>query len=249
MPRYKLIIEYDGTGLVGWQRQVEGLSVQGLLEDTLQKFTPVKTTVWGAGRTDAGVHALAQVAHINLAREWVPFRLREAINYHLRPHNIAIIHCEEVDQDFHARFSAQYRCYSYRIINRYAPLTLEKNRAWRIMVPLNIETMQQAAKILIGTHDFTSFRAQECQAHSPVKTLDQLDICYREQRIEAFVKAKSFLHHQVRNMMGALVWVGRGHWTVEQFEQAFLQRDRRHAAPTAPACGLYFVEVGYDCKV
>ena len=249
MPSYKLLIEYDGTNLVGWQRQAQGYSVQGLLEDAVQQFAHEKVIVWGAGRTDAGVHALGQVAHLGLIKDWTPFRLQQALNHYVRDYNIAVLNVEKVAQDFHARFSALHRSYNYKIVNRYAPLAIEKNRVWRIPQPLDIQIMQQAAKLLLGTHNFSSFRAQECQAQSPVKTLDCLTIHHQNQTIEIYTKARSFLHHQVRNMVGALTWVGLHHWTFDQFEHAFLQRDRRHGAPTAPACGLYFLEAAYPDMV
>ena len=245
MPRYKLLIEYDGTNLVGWQRQAQGYSVQGLLEDAVQHFAREKVTVCGAGRTDAGVHALGQVAHLDIIKDWTPFRLQQALNHFTRDYNVAVLHVVKVDQDFHARFSALHRSYVYRIVNRYAPLAIDANRVWRIPQPLDIDTMQRAAHMLLGTHDFSSFRAQECQAQSPVKTLDCLDIHHQNHTLEIYVKARSFLHHQVRNMVGALSWVGLHHWTLDQFTDAFLQRDRRHGAPTAPACGLYFLEAAY----
>jgi tRNA pseudouridine38-40 synthase len=245
MPRYKLLIEYDGTPFVGWQKQSEGLSVQGLMERAVQQFAHETPEIFAAGRTDAGVHALGQVAHVDLHASWIPFRLRDALNYYLKPHPIAVLAVEEVDPYFHARFSAQYRAYIYRIFNRYAPLTLDINRAWRIPKPLDVHRMQEAAQLLTGTHDFSAFRASECQASSPIKTLDRLEVHNRFETIEIYAQARSFLHHQVRNLVGALVWVGQGKWTIAQLQRVLMKRNRCHGAPTAPACGLYFLKAVY----
>jgi len=245
VPRYKLTIEYDGTPFVGWQRQSEGVSIQQLLEEAVEKFCGERVTVYGAGRTDAGVHALAQAAHLDLAKPADPFRLMEAVNFHLKPHPVAILECREVPPEFHARFSAVERRYRYRILNRRAPLTLDRNRAWRVIVPLDAGAMHAAAQLLVGHHDFTSFRATDCQADSPVKTLDALDVTRLGEEIEVAARARSFLHHQVRNMVGTLKLVGEGKWSVRDVAKALAARDRAAAGATAPAEGLYLVDVKY----
>ncbi len=245
MPRYKLIIEYDGTPFVGWQRQSEGVSIQQVLEDAVEKFCGERATVYGAGRTDAGVHALAQAAHLDLARPADPFRIMEAVNFHLKPHPVAVLECREAPADFHARFSAVERRYRYRIANRRAPLTLDRNRAWRVTVPLDAAAMHAAAQLLVGRHDFTSFRAADCQADSPVKTLDALDVTRLGEEIEVAARARSFLHHQVRNMVGTLKLVGEGKWSAGDVAKALAARDRAAAGATAPAEGLYLVAVKY----
>lgn len=245
MTRYRLTIEYDGTPFVGWQRQSEGLSVQQVLEDAVYKFCGERATVHGAGRTDAGVHALGQVAHLDLEKEASAFRLGEAVNYHVKPHPIAILDCAAAAPDFHARFSAVERRYRYRIVNRRAPLTLDKGRAWRVSAPLDAVAMHEAAQVLVGKHDFTSFRAADCQAESPVKTLDQLDVARFGEEIEVTARARSFLHHQVRNMVGTLRLVGEGKWNARDVKRALEARDRAAAGATAPADGLYLVAVKY----
>jgi len=246
MPRYKLTLEYDGTPFVGWQRQSEGVSVQQVLEEAVFKFCGERATIYGAGRTDAGVHALAQVAHLDLAKPPDPFRLTEAVNFHLKPHPIAVLDCAAVAADFHARFSAIERRYRYRIANRRAPLTLDRDRAWRVGVPLDAGAMHAAAQVLVGHHDFTSFRATDCQSDSPVKTLDTLDVARLGEEIEVSARARSFLHHQVRNMVGTLRLVGEGKWSAGDVKKALDARDRAAAGPTAPAEGLYLVAVKYS---
>jgi tRNA pseudouridine38-40 synthase len=243
--RYKLTLEYDGTPFVGWQRQSEGVSVQEVLEEAVFKFCGERATIYGAGRTDAGVHALAQVAHLDLAKPPDPFRLTEAVNFHLKPHPIAVLDCAAVAADFHARFSAIERRYRYRIANRRAPLTLDRDRAWRVGVPLDAGAMHAAAQVLVGHHDFTSFRATDCQSDSPVKTLDTLDVARLGEEIEVSARARSFLHHQVRNMVGTLRLVGEGKWSAGDVKKALDARDRAAAGPTAPAEGLYLVAVKY----
>jgi tRNA pseudouridine38-40 synthase len=243
--RYKLTLEYDGTPFVGWQRQSEGDSIQLLLEEAVFKFCGERATVYGAGRTDAGVHALAQVAHLDLAKPADPFRLAEAVNFHLKPHPIAVLDCTAAPADFHARFSAIERRYRYRIANRRAPLTLDRNRAWRVGLPLDAGAMHEAAQVLVGRHDFTSFRATDCQADSPVKTLDALDVVRFGEEIEVTARARSFLHHQVRNMVGTLRLAGEGKWSARDVAKALAARDRAAAGPTAPAEGLYLVAVKY----
>jgi tRNA pseudouridine38-40 synthase len=243
--RYKLTIEYTGTPFVGWQRQSEGDSIQQVLEEAVFKFSGERTTVYGAGRTDAGVHALAQVAHLDLEKEASAFRLAEAVNFHVKPHPIAILDCVEAAPDFHARYSAIERRYRYRIVNRRAPLTLDRGRAWRVGAALDAGAMHAAAQILVGNHDFTSFRAADCQAESPVKTLDELSVSRFGEEIEVTARARSFLHHQVRNMVGTLKLVGDGKWTARDVKQALAARDRAAAGATAPADGLYLVAVKY----
>jgi tRNA pseudouridine38-40 synthase len=212
MPRYKLTIEYDGTPFVGWQVQDNGESVAGAIADAFGKFAGETTKVSGAGRTDAGVHALGQVAHIDLAKEWETDTIRDALNAHLRPQPVAILQVEAVAPDFDARFSARARHYRYRIANRRADLALDRDRAWRVIRPLDAAAMQEAARSLLGHHDFTTFRSTECQAKSPMKTLDRLDVLRDGDEIRCEVSARSFLHNQVRSMVGSLVQVGEGKW-------------------------------------
>jgi tRNA pseudouridine38-40 synthase len=245
MPRYKLTIEYDGGPFRGWQRQSGGDSVQQALEEAVRKFCGEDVQVVGAGRTDAGVHATGQVAHLDLARTVTPETLRNALNHHLRPRPIAVLEAALVPDGFHARFSATARQYVYRIVNRRAPLTLEAGRAWQVPTPLDAEVMHEAAQRLIGRHDFTSFRSALCQAKSPVKTLDRLAVKRLGDRLEITALARSFLHHQVRNMVGTLKLIGEGRWPVERTEAVLAARDRAAAGPTAPACGLYLVRVDY----
>jgi tRNA pseudouridine38-40 synthase len=245
VPRYKLTIEYDGTPFVGWQRQSEGVSIQQVLEEAVTKFCGERATVYGAGRTDAGVHALAQAAHLDLTKPADSFRIMEALNFHLKPHPVAILECREAAADFHARFSAVERRYRYRIANRRAPLTLDRDRAWRVTLPLDAGAMHAAAQILVGRHDFTSFRAADCQAESPVKTLDALDVTRLGEEIEVEARARSFLHHQMRNIVGTLKLVGEGKWSARDVAKALAARDRAAAGATAPAEGLYLVAVKY----
>ena len=245
MTRYKLTLEYDGRGFVGWQRQDNGPSVQAALEAAVERFCGEAVTVHGAGRTDAGVHALAQVAHIDLDQETGADTLRDALNFHLKPAAVAVLAAEAVADDFHARFSATERAYRYRIVNRRAPLALDRGRAWFVPVPLDAAAMGEAAQALLGKHDFTSFRAGGCQAKSPVKTLDALEVSRDGDEIRIEARARSFLHHQVRNMVGTLKLVGEGKWSRADMERALAARDRRAAGPTAPADGLYLVAVRY----
>lgn len=247
MPRFKITIEYDGTGLLGWQKQEDGPSVQGYLEDAIRKFYPDIKEVYAAGRTDAGVHAIKQVAHIDLDNGMTAFKVREAINGTLRPltSQVVITEAEEVDDDFHARFSATYRGYLYRITNRRAPLALDKNRSWWVLQDLDVEKMQEAANYLLGEHDFSSFRAAECQAKSPIKTLDRLDVIKVGDEIHLIVEAKSFLHHQVRNFAGTLKMVGEGKIKPIEIKEILEAKDRSKAGPTAPAHGLYLTRVDY----
>jgi tRNA pseudouridine38-40 synthase len=245
MPRYKLTIEYDGTPFVGWQVQDNGATVAGSIEDAIEKFTGVRADVYGAGRTDAGVHALAQVAHIDLVKEWDTDTVRDAINAQLRPHPVAILAAERVADDFHARFSAKARHYLYRIINRRADLALVRDRAWKIARPLDAGAMHTAAQRLIGLHDFTTFRSTECQAKSPVKTIDKLDVVRDGGEIRISISARSFLHNQVRSIAGSLALVGEGRWSADNLAAALEAKNRAACGPVAPACGLYLVRVDY----
>jgi tRNA pseudouridine38-40 synthase len=245
MPRYKLTIEYDGRPFVGWQVQDNGPSVQGVLMAAIAAFCGEEASVQGAGRTDAGVHALAQVAHVDLAKDWDEDTVRDAVNAHLRPHPIAVLRAERVVDTFDARFSAIRRHYRYRIINRRADLALERGRAWRIAKPLDSAAMHVAAQRLVGRHDFTTFRNAECQAKSPVKTLDQLDVARSADEINVVTCARSFLHSQVRSMVGALALVGEGKWTADDVTVALEKRDRAACAPVAPPDGLYLTQVDY----
>jgi tRNA pseudouridine38-40 synthase len=245
MPRYKLTIEYDGTPFVGWQVQENGPSVAGALEEAILRFAGERSDVSGAGRTDTGVHALGQVAHIDLVKEWDTDTVRDALNAHLRPHPIAVIAAERVADDFHARFSATKRHYRYRIVNRRADLVIERERAWRIGKPLDAGAMHEAAQELVGHHDFTTFRSAECQAKSPQKTLERFDVARQGEDIRIEASARSFLHHQVRSMVGSLALVGEGRWRLGDLSKALAAKDRAACGPVAPAHGLYLVRVDY----
>lgn len=250
MPRYALKIEYLGAPFVGWQRQKEHASVQQAIEEALAKMDNSAPLIQGAGRTDAGVHATGQVAHVDLARDWDPFRLSEALNYHLKPAPVAIVAAAQVEEEFHARFSALKRRYMFRLVSRRAPMALEHGLVWHIRHPLDARAMQAGANILLGTHDFTTFRSTTCQAKSPVKTLDRLDVETvaldhgTEYRIH--VEARSFLHNQVRSFVGTLERVGTGRWSPEDVGQALAARNRAACGPVCPAHGLYLAEVTYD---
>jgi tRNA pseudouridine38-40 synthase len=246
MPRYKLTIEYDGRPFVGWQVQDNGPSVQGVLAAAIAAFCGQEATVQGAGRTDAGVHALGQVGHVDLAKDWGEDTVRDAVNAHLRPHPVAVLKAERVADTFDARFSAIQRHYRYRIISRRADLTLERGLAWRIGKPLDSAAMHAAAQRLVGRHDFTTFRHAECQAKSPVKTLDRLDVERSADEIDVAASARSFLHTQVRSMVGALALVGEGKWTADDVSAALAKRDRTACAPVAPPDGLYLTRVDYE---
>ena len=246
MTRFRLTIEYDGGPFVGWQRQLNGMSIQQALEEAVFRITAETVSVQGAGRTDAGVHALAQVAHVDVEREILPEKLRDAINYHLKPAPIAVVAAETAAADFHARFSATGRSYLYRIVNRRAPLTVDRSRAWRIATPLDAAAMHDAAQALTGTHDFTTFRASLCQSPSPVKTLERLSVQRLGEEIQIVAEARSFLHHQVRNMVGTLRLVGEGKWSRRDVEAALAAKDRATGGPTAPPDGLYLTRVRYD---
>jgi tRNA pseudouridine38-40 synthase len=279
--RYKLIIEYDGTGFSGFQRQAEVISIQEVIETAIFKFCQERVTLHVAGRTDAGVHALAQVAHFEVPRTLDTAKILGGLNYHLYPHRVAILHVEAAADDFHARFSAKGRAYAYRIISRRAPLTIDADRAWQVMGELDLPAMQQAAQHLIGTFDFSTFRDSDCQGKSPIKTVDALQLearslyqaltssratdgsvaihaldyngpdgpcndgLYQGREIILTIRARSFLHHMVRNITGSLVQVGLGRWNVEDFIRARDAKDRRAGGPTAPAHGLYFLGVEY----
>jgi tRNA pseudouridine38-40 synthase len=245
MPRYKLLLEYDGAPFVGWQRQENGASVQQALETALTAWTRERVTVQAAGRTDAGVHATGQVAHVDLEQPRATDRLRDATNFHLRPAPVAVLTAEEVAPDFHARFSATGRRYIYRLLDRPGAPALERGRVWWSRRRLDVEAMGAAAQLLIGRHDFTSFRAALCQAASPVKTLDRLEVTRVGAEIHVEAEARSFLHHQVRNMVGTLRLVGDGKWPVERVGLALAARNRAAAGPTAPPEGLCLVEVRY----
>jgi tRNA pseudouridine38-40 synthase len=243
--RFKLVIEYDGRPFMGWQHQAHGPSVQASLARAVFLTTGAQAEVVGAGRTDSGVHALGQVAHIDLAKDIKPFRLMEALNHHLRPDPIAILMCEQVAPDFHARFAARMRFYEYRITNRRAPLTHTLGLAWRVSAPLDAPAMHSAAQVLVGKHDFTTFRSVHCQSASPVKTLESLAVRRVGADIIVNAQARSFLHHQVRSMVGCLKLVGEGQWQVAQLEAALKAANRAALGYNAPPDGLYFMRVDY----
>lgn len=248
MPRYRITIEYDGTPFVGWQAQAEGVSVQGALQDAIFRFCGDQVTVKGAGRTDAGVHAYGQVAHFDLTRDWDPFRVQEAINFHLKPWPVVVVDCQNAAGDFDARFSATARHYIYRILCRRARPVLDVNRVWWVMHRLDADAMAEAARVLIGLHDFTTFRAAQCQARSALKTLDRLDVAREGSEIVLRVSARSFLHNQVRSMAGSLKLVGEGKWHVNDLRAALEARNRSRCGPVAPAAGLYLARVDYDVR-
>lgn len=245
MPRYKLTIEYDGTAFVGWQRQANGLSIQQVVEDAVLRLCGDRAVVHGAGRTDAGVHAKGQVAHVDLARVWRSDIVRDALNAHIKPHPVAILAAERVEADFEARFSARQRHYLYRICNRRAPLALERGVAWQVRRRLDAEAMHAAAQILVGRHDFSTFRDAECQANSPVRTLERLDVARAGDLIEIRVSAPSFLHRQVRSIVGSLEHVGSGKWRAGDLAAALVARDRRRCGMVAPPRGLFLMQVDY----
>ncbi|MDJ0930965.1 tRNA pseudouridine(38-40) synthase TruA [Breoghania sp.] len=245
MPRYKLTIEYDGTGLVGWQRQENGMSVQQAIEEAIAAFTGDTIRIRGAGRTDAGVHATGQVAHVDLAREWDADTVREATNVHLREHAVAILTAERVTEEFDARFSAVKRHYLYRIIDRRTPLALERHHAWHVRHRLDTDAMHEAAQAFLGKHDFTTFRASQCQAKSPIKTLDAFCVERSGDVINLTYSARSFLHNQVRSMVGTLKLVGEGKWTAGDLKSALDAADRTRCGPVCPPDGLYLARVDY----
>jgi tRNA pseudouridine38-40 synthase len=245
MPRYRVTLEYDGGPFAGWQRQENGPSVQAALERAIFKLSGEEVTVTGAGRTDAGVHALGQVAHFDLEKMFAGDTLRDALNYHLRPDPVAVLEGQVAASDFHARFSATARLYHYRIVTRRAPLALDRGRAWHIMRNLDADAMHEGARHLVGKHDFTTFRAAECQAQSPVKTLDSLSVRRAGEEIHIEAKARSFLHHQMRSIAGSLKLVGEGKWRPRDVAAALAARDRSRCGPVAPPEGLYLVRVEY----
>lgn len=249
MPRYALKIEYNGQPFAGWQRQSDQPSVQGAIESALAKLEPRDHTIAAAGRTDAGVHAIAQVAHCDLEREWDPFRLTEALNFHLKPAPVAVVDCARVDGDWHARFSAIERRYLFRLICRRAPLTFDRGNIWRVNNMLDRDAMQSGADHLIGRHDFTTFRSSMCQADSPIRTLDELHVVEVPnplgQEIQFHVRARSFLHNQVRSFVGTLERVGAGAWAPSDIHSALLAADRSKCGPVCPPYGLYLAGVGY----
>lgn len=245
MPRYKIIIEYDGTNYSGWQQQNKAPSIQEELQKAAFRFLKEDVLITGAGRTDAGVHALGQVAHFDASKTIDPFRLCQAFNAHLRPQPISVLKAEPVNDTFHARFDAKKRFYVYKILNRRSRPALYENRVWWVHQPLDEAAMADAAQVLIGRHDFTTFRAAACQAKSPVKTLDEIRIERYGEFIFLYFSARSFLHHQVRNMVGTLKMVGDGHLQPDDVKRILEAKDRKAAGPTAPACGLYLSKVVY----
>ena len=245
MTRFALTVEYNGSPYVGWQRQELGVTVQGAIEEAVKKVTGEEVAVHGAGRTDAGVHARGMRAHVDIAKDISAFRLTGAINAHLMPHPIAVVACEVAADDWHARYSCTGRAYEYRIVNRRSPLTIDLRRAWRIGQPLNAEAMHEAAQLLVGLHDFTTFRSTHCQSASPIKTLDRLDVRREGGQIIVEAVAQSFLHHQVRSMVGCLAAVGRGRWSAADLQAALGAKDRAALAENAPPDGLYFMQAFY----
>jgi tRNA pseudouridine38-40 synthase len=245
MPRFKLTIEYEGSAFSGWQRQENGPSVQGALEEAVLRLSGERRHVQGAGRTDAGVHATGQVAHVDLERAWEDWRLREALNAHLGGRPVAVLSVEAAPADFDARRSATFRHYLYRIVNRRAPLTFERGQAWRVKSPLDTAAMAEAALGLIGRHDFTTFRDSQCQAASPIRTLDRFDVTRAGDEVRCIVGARSFLHRQVRSMVGSLVEVGLGRWSAGDLRAALEAADRARCGQVAPPDGLYLTQVDY----
>ena len=245
MPRFKLTVEYDGNPFAGWQIQADQPTVQGVLTAAVAALTGETTLVQGAGRTDAGVHARGQVAHVELSRDWEPDTIRDGLNAHLRPHPVAVLKAERAADDFNARTSARKRHYLYRIVNRRADLTLARTQAWRVPRPLDTAAMHAAAQQLVGKHDFTTFRSTECQANSPVKTLDQLDVVRDGEEVTILASARSFLHNQVRSLVGSLVHVGDGKWSAADLARALEARDRAACGQVAPPDGLYLMRVDY----
>lgn len=245
MTRFRLIIEYDGSPFMGWQRQNHGPSVQQVVEEAVNAITGERALVYAAGRTDAGVHAEAMTAHVDIAKPFTAFRLMEGLNAKMRPHPVAILACDQVVDDWHARFSCIGRRYIYRIVNRRAPLALDQGRAWRVPNPLDAELMHEAAQLLVGTHNFTTFRSVHCQSESPVKSIDRFTVNRHGDEIELDVEARSFLHHQVRSMTGCLMLVGKGQWTIDDLRAARDAEDRAALGFNAPPDGLYFIAARY----
>ena len=245
MTRFAITLEFDGRPFMGWQHQDHGPSVQQAVEQSIKSITGQEIRVFAAGRTDAGVHALGMRAHFDLETKLTPFRLMEGLNAGLRPHPVAILSCDITDEDWHARFSCIGRRYVYKIINRRAPLTLDKGQSWLVVRPLDADAMHKAAQCLIGQHDFTTFRSTHCQAKSPVKTLDRITVTRFGEEIEIEVAARSFLHHQVRSIVGSLAMVGEGKWTARDLQDALEAKERTALGYNAPPDGLYFVEALY----
>jgi tRNA pseudouridine38-40 synthase len=245
VPRYRLILEYDGTPFAGWQRQAHDLTVQQVFEEAIEKMSGERVTVQAAGRTDAGVHALGQVVSFDLSRAWDPFRISEALNFHTKPQPLSVLACAAVADDFEARFSAIARHYEYRILNRRGRPAIDALRVWHCPMPLDAAAMDEAAQLIVGKHDFTTFRAAECQAKSPVKTLDRFDVSREGEMIVVRASARSFLHSQVRSMVGSLKLVGEGKWTARDFRAALDAVDRSRCGPLAPPDGLYLMRVDY----
>tara|TARA_R110002094_G_scaffold30493_2_gene42964 strand:- start:636 stop:1403 length:768 start_codon:yes stop_codon:yes gene_type:complete len=249
MPRFAIQVEYDGAPFAGWQRQPDQPSVQGAIEAALAKLETGPHSIAAAGRTDAGVHALGQVAHCDLVQEWNPFRLSEALNFHLKPAPVAIVNCARVPGDWHARFDAVERRYLFRVISRRAPLTFERGQLWQVKHPLDVAAMQEGANMLLGNHDFTTFRSTMCQAQSPVKTLDELRVTHTQvnggMEYQFHVRARSFLHNQVRSFVGTLERVGAGAWSPQDVAKALAAKDRAACGPVSPPDGLYLAGVTY----
>lgn len=245
MPRFKLTIEYDGRPFCGWQRQAHDLSVQQVLEEAIARFSGERVTTQAAGRTDAGVHALGQVVSFDLSRDWDPFKVREALNYHTKPHPVAIVEAGAVPDTFEARFSATARHYEYRILNRRARPALDDGKVWHVPVALDADAMHAAAQLILGRHNFSTFRAAECQADSPIRTLELFNVSRQAEMIVVTAKARSFLHSQVRSMVGSLKLVGDGKWTPRDFRAALDAADRSRCGPLAPPDGLYLTGVSY----
>ena len=245
MPRYRLTVEYDGRPFCGWQRQANAVSVQQVVEEAIARFSGESVSIQAAGRTDAGVHALGQVVSFDLSRQWDAFRVREALNFPTKPHPVAIVEASRAADDFEARFSATARRYEYRILNRRARAALEEGRVWHVAVPLDAAAMHAAAQLILGRHDFTTFRASECQANSPIRTLERLEVSRQGEMVVVAARAQSFLHSQVRSMVGSLKLVGEGRWTPAQFRGALDVRSRAACGPLAPPDGLYLTGVDY----
>ncbi|KND20205.1 MAG: tRNA pseudouridine(38-40) synthase TruA [Pannonibacter phragmitetus] len=245
MPRYKLTIEYDGRPFCGWQRQANGPSVQAVLERAVKAFSGEEVAIGGAGRTDTGVHATGQVAHVDLEKDWPAETVMGAMNFHCQPDPVAILACEKMHEGFDARFSAIRRAYRYRILNRLPPLTFEKGLAWHVKQPLDVEAMHEASQVFIGHHDFTTFRHTRCQAKSPEKTLETFSVRRDGDFVIAECSSRSFLHNQVRSMVGTLRLVGEGRWTADTVREALAARDRKACGPVAPPDGLYLTRVDY----
>ena len=245
MQRYKIIIEYDGTPFVGWQFQKNGLSIQEILQNAIFNFSKEKVVITGAGRTDSGVHALAQVAHFDLKKQINKKSFLPGINQHIGNKPVTVLKINKTNKIFHARFDAKKRTYQYTIINRQSPLALQKNKAWHIRKKLNVKDMKKGAKLLLGTHDFSTFRASSCGAKSPIKTIEKISIKKNKDKLILEFTSKSFLQQQVRSMVGCIKYVGEGKWKLDDFEQIFRSKKRIRCAPPAPACGLYLKNISY----